>query len=48
MYKALHNDITIKESSIHGLGIFAIKDIAKDIILGISHVKDKNNPSCHH
>jgi SET domain-containing protein len=48
MYKALHNDITIKESSIHGLGVFAIKDIAKDIILGISHVKDKNNPSCHH
>jgi hypothetical protein len=42
MYKALHNDITIKKSSIDGLGVFAIKDIPKDIILGVSHVSDKN------
>ena len=48
MYKALHNDITIKKSSIHGLGIFAIKDIPKDIVLGISHVKDKDNTGRYH
>ena len=48
MYEPLHRDLTIERSSIHGLGVFAIKDIPKDIILGISHVRDKNNPSCHH
>jgi len=31
MYKALHDDITIKKSSIHGMGIFAIKDIPKNL-----------------
>ena len=43
MYKALHSDITIKKSSIHGLGIFALKSIPKDIVLGVSHVKDNDN-----
>ena len=43
MYKALHSDITIKKSSIDGLGIFALKGIPKDTVLGISHVKDKDN-----
>ena len=43
MYKALHSDITIKESSIHGLGVFAIRSIPKDTVLGISHIKDKGN-----
>ena len=40
MYKALHNDITIKKSSIDGLGVFALKGIPKDTVLGISHIKD--------
>ena len=48
MYKALHNDITIKKSSIHGLGIFALKDIPQDTVLGISHVKDKDNTGRYH
>ena len=48
MYKALHSDLTIKNSTIHGLGIFAIKDIPKDIVLGISHVKDKDNTGRYH
>ena len=48
MYKALHDDITIKNSTIHGLGVFAIKDIPKDIVLGISHVKDKDNTGRYH
>ena len=43
MYKALHSDITIKKSSIHGLGIFAIKAIPKDTVVGVSHVKDNDN-----
>ena len=48
MYKALHDDITIKKSSIHGMGIFAIKDISQDIVLGISHVRDKDNTGRYH
>ena len=48
MYKALHDDVTIKKSSIHGMGIFAIKDISQDIVLGISHVKDKDNTGRYH
>ena len=48
MYKALHNDITIKKSSIDGLGIFALKGIPKDTVLGVSHVKDKNNSGRYH
>ena len=43
MYKALHSDLTIKKSSIHGLGIFAIKAIPKDTVVGVSHVKDNDN-----
>ena len=48
MYKALHRDITIKESAIHGLGVFAVRSIPKDTVLGISHVKDKDNTGCHY
>ena len=48
MYKALHSDLTIEKSSIHGLGLFAIKAISKDTVLGISHVKDKDNTGRHH
>ena len=48
MYKALHSDLTIKKSSIHGLGIFAMKDISKDTVLGISHVKDKDDIGRYH
>ena len=43
MYKALHSDLTIKKSSIDGLGVFALKGVPKDTVLGISHVKDKSN-----
>ena len=32
--------LTIKKSHIHGLGLFAIQDITKDTVLGISHIKD--------
>ena len=38
MYKPLHEALTIKESGIHGLGVYATKDIPKRTYLGISHV----------
>jgi len=36
-YKALPNFLTIKQSEVHGLGLFTTKDIEKDIDLGPSH-----------
>jgi SET domain-containing protein len=36
-YKPLPDCLTIKESSIDGLGLFAAKYIYKDTVLGISH-----------
>ena len=44
MYKPLPDGITIKESKVQGLGVFATKDFASDIILGIVHIKNKNFP----
>ena len=41
MFRALHPDLTIKESAIHGLGVFARADIRAGTILGISHVADR-------
>ena len=37
-YKPLPEDLTVKPSSIHGLGIFATEDISRDTSLGITHV----------
>jgi SET domain-containing protein len=37
-YNPLHKALTIKDSSVHGLGLFAKYDIPKDTDLGISHV----------
>ena len=39
-FEPLPSSITIRESSIHGLGLFAIKNIAPKTELGISHIKD--------
>ena len=38
-YKALHPDLTIRDSPIDGLGVFAKADIPKDTVLGVSHVE---------
>ncbi len=38
MYKPLPKNVTIKTSSIHGLGLFANEGISKNTALGISHV----------
>lgn len=39
MYRPLPKCLTIKESSIEGLGLFATCDIPKGTNLGMSHVK---------
>ena len=44
MYKPLPNGITIKESNVQGLGVFATKDFDADVILGIVHILNKNFP----
>ena len=41
MYKPLPSFLTIKESNIHGLGLFATEDLEAGLFLGISHVKDE-------
>ena len=44
MYKPLPDGITIKNSDVQGLGVFATKDFDADTVLGIVHVKNKNFP----
>ena len=41
MYKPLPKELTIKESSIEGLGLFANEDILINKEFGISNIKDK-------
>ena len=38
MYKPLPYSLTIKQSSIHGLGIFSTQNIEKDTCLGVTHI----------
>ena len=40
-FEPLPSSLTIKESPIHGLGLFASKKIISKKELGITHVKDK-------
>tara|TARA_B100001057_G_scaffold343738_1_gene344668 strand:- start:203 stop:529 length:327 start_codon:yes stop_codon:yes gene_type:complete len=39
-FEPLPSSLTIKSSTIHGLGLFAITKISSQTELGISHVKD--------
>jgi len=41
MYRPLPPYLTVKSSSVEGLGLFATEPIKKSIVLGISHVYDK-------
>jgi len=43
-WRPLPGSITIKESKIEGLGVFATKDIPSGTDLGISHVYDNRFP----
>lgn len=40
MYKPLPPYLTIKESSIEGLGLFAKDNIDNGVLIGVTHVKD--------
>ena len=40
MYKPLPDSVTIRESDIEGLGLFAVTDIEKDTFLGLIHIPD--------
>jgi SET domain-containing protein len=44
-YLPLPDCVTIKKSKLHGLGLFATKDIPAGFDLGISHVADERFPS---
>lgn len=39
-YRPLPSCLTIKESKIDGLGVFAVEDISKDTDLGVTHLYD--------
>ena len=43
-WRPLPKSITIKESKIEGLGVFATQDIQENTDLGISHVYDERFP----
>ena len=43
-WRPLPDSITIRESKIEGLGVFATKDLASETDLGISHVYDNRFP----
>ncbi len=40
-FEPLPSSLTIRESSIHGLGLFATSKIISKTELGITHIKDK-------
>ena len=43
MYKPLPDSVTIKESSIDGLGLFATERITKGTLIGITHHVNSNS-----
>ena len=45
MYRPLPSYLTIKPSSVEGLGLFTIEPIKISTILGISHVADRHFPN---
>ena len=42
MYRPLPPYLTIKQSSVEGLGLFAVEPIKKSTNIGISHVADRH------
>ncbi len=41
MYKPLPKQLTVKQSPIEGLGLYATQDIKKDSFVGVTHVRDE-------
>ena len=44
-YKPLPDEVTIKKSSIDGLGLFARKNIKANVLLGITHIHNEHYPN---
>ena len=42
MYKPLPNGLTIKQSTVDGLGLFTTKEFKDTTVLGISHVRNEH------
>ena len=42
MYKPLPNGLTIKQSTVDGLGLFTTKEFRKATVLGISHIRNEH------
>ena len=41
MYKPLPKQLTVKRSSIEGLGLYALEDIKRNSFIGVTHVRDE-------
>tara|TARA_B100000029_G_scaffold194976_1_gene193071 strand:+ start:332 stop:772 length:441 start_codon:yes stop_codon:yes gene_type:complete len=41
MYRPLPNELTIKDSPIEGLGLYATKNIKNNVFLGVTHIRDE-------
>ena len=41
MYKPLPKQLTIKKSSIEGLGLYATENIKKNSFIGVTHIRDE-------
>tara|TARA_R110002012_G_scaffold303952_1_gene506274 strand:- start:209 stop:514 length:306 start_codon:yes stop_codon:yes gene_type:complete len=44
MYRPLPDCLTVKQSLVQGLGLFATEAIPEDTVLGIVHIENKNFP----
>ena len=41
MYRPLPKQLTIKNSPIEGLGLYAVEDIKKNLFIGLTHIRDE-------
>ena len=41
MYKPLPKQLTVRKSSIDGLGLYALEDIKRNSFIGVTHVRDE-------
>ena len=41
MYRPLPKQLTIKNSAIEGLGLFATEEIKKNSFIGVTHIRDE-------
>ena len=41
MYRPLPKQLTVKNSPIEGLGLYAVEDIKKNLFIGLTHIRDE-------